>query len=45
MSIAGGALQLHDAECGGQRAFEALQKGHVDEILAEPGNAALGAFA
>jgi hypothetical protein len=29
----------------GQRAFEALEKGRVDEVLAAAENAAMGAFA
>jgi len=38
-------LQQHNAELRGQRAFEALQKGRVDEVLAAAENAAMGAFA
>jgi hypothetical protein len=38
-------LQQHHAELRGQRAFEALQQGRVDEVLAAAENAAMGAFA
>jgi hypothetical protein len=38
-------LQQHHAELRGQRAFEALQKGRVDEVLAAAENAAMGVFA
>jgi ABC-type amino acid transport substrate-binding protein len=38
-------LQQNQAELRGQRAFEALQKGQVDEVLAAAENAAMGVFA
>jgi len=38
-------LQQHHAELRGKRAFEALQQGRVDEVLATAENAAIGAFA
>ena len=38
-------LQQHHAELRGKRAFEALQQGRVDEVLAAAENAAMGAFA
>ncbi len=38
-------LQQHHAELLGKRAFEALQQGRVDEVLATAENAAMGAFA
>jgi len=38
-------LQQNHAELRGKRAFEALQQGRVDEVLAAAENAALGAFA
>ncbi len=37
-------LQQHHAELRGKRAFEALQQGRVDEVLATAENAAMGAF-
>jgi hypothetical protein len=38
-------LQQHHAELRGKRAFEALQQGRVEEVLATAENAAMGAFA
>ena len=38
-------LQQNHAELRGRRAFEALQKGQVDEVLAAAENAAMGVFA
>jgi hypothetical protein len=38
-------LQQHHTELRGKRAFEALQQGRVEEVLATAENAAMGAFA
>ena len=38
-------LQQHHAELRGKRAFEALQQGRVEEVLAMAENAAMGVFA
>ena len=38
-------LQQHHSELGGQRALEALRRGHVEAVIAAAENAACGAFA